>query len=160
MIDWSRVKYFNPKTDKFPEDPNLYSDPNLIYALDLLREAYGYPIYPSPVKGALARLDGSSTSRHYAVGRKSDAIDIFPTKDKDKELYLAALSSNLFGGLGLYLDTRGLDGLPLPMLHVDLRPLNNNKMMLWVRDKKGNYIYSHKDNQRHLFFNKLSEFFS
>ena len=69
------IRRFTP--GEFPEDPEELAEPRLIYSLDDFAVALGRPVHPSPVPGALARLDGSETSRHYAVGRRSDAVDVF-----------------------------------------------------------------------------------
>ena len=84
MIDWHLLPNFSP--DEFPSGELALTSPGLLSALQSLRHACGIPLKPSPVKGGLARTDGALTSRHYAVGRKSDAIDIFP---KEKPLYMA-----------------------------------------------------------------------
>ena len=117
MTDWHLLPNFSP--DEFPPGELALTSPGLLSALQSLRHACGIPIKPSPVKGGLARTDGSSTSRHYAVGRKSDAIDIFP---KEKPLLVWQQAVRLFGGVGVYHDTKGPSGYSDVMLHVDMRP--------------------------------------
>jgi hypothetical protein len=75
MIDWERVPNF--RRSEFREDPNHYAQSKLIYRLQDYRTYSNRRIYISPVEGALARFSGDEDSRHYAVGRKSDAVDIF-----------------------------------------------------------------------------------
>jgi truncated hemoglobin YjbI len=133
-IDWTEIKYFKPS--EFPEDPDTYADPALILLLDNFREIYKHPLTPSPAKGALARLDGAPTSRHYAVGRLSDAVDVFPKGDVSEAWLLAVEMEEWWGGIGLYPFTH-----PGPMLHLDLRPLLNGRKTLWARDKDGAYVY-------------------
>lgn len=98
----------------------------LIKNLQKFRDICGIPMIPSPAVGALHRMDGSEASRHYAVGRLCDAIDIFPVGDFYGDetavtCYLSAVSSGLFGAVGMYLDT-SLDGEKSIMLHLDTRP--------------------------------------
>ena len=132
-IDWSRVPDFSPR--EFAESPDEHVQPELIYRLQTLRERLGAAIFPSPAGGALARFGGSVTSRHYAVGRLSDAVDVFPADGWAARAWLHAVA--LFGGVGLYLDTH-FGGQQRPMLHVDLRP----EPAWWVRDA-GAYHYAH-----------------
>jgi len=143
-IEWDKVNYFEP--DEFSEDPDKYADPALIYSLDIFREMLQYKIYPSPVTGALARFDdGKSGSRHYAVSRKSDAIDIF-CNTSILEAWTIAIRSGLWKGIGVYFDTfyRNRDWC---MLHLDNRSTN----LLWYRD---NHEYSFEKDR--LFWEKLS----
>lgn len=138
-IDWEMVNYFNPEIDEFSEDPDKYADPKLIYAIDAFRAISSSPIHPSPATGALARFEETAKySRHYAIGRKSDAIDIF-CEEPIQNAYLKAITCGLFGGVGVYFDTR-YKGKPWPMLHLDLRPLKNSTITLWYRDISG-YSY-------------------
>jgi len=117
-MDWSKISYF--KASEFPESPDKYASERLIETLDIWREFLGHRIYPSPAPGALARLDGDPNSRHYAVGRLSDAVDVFPDCGI-REAWLAAIRSQMWGGIGVYFDTH-FKGKPWPMLHLDLRP--------------------------------------
>jgi hypothetical protein len=135
MVKWEVITNF--KKEKFPEDPDKYAEPVLIYEVQSVRTGYNKPIYLSPVKGALARLDGSSTSRHYAIDRKSDAVDIFPT-GVPFNFYLELITHPKVGGIGVYLDTTGPDGLPWVMFHMDLRPRSNNRPLIWIAKKVWN----------------------
>lgn len=142
QVDWNEVQKFTP--DEFPEDPDLYARPKIIYRLDKFRLILGDYVYPSPAAGGLARFDvGSKGSRHCARGkRRSDAVDVFPEGNPGRAL-LIALTCQLFGGVGLYLDTE-YEGHNWPMLHLDLRPLGTNHAdetaLLWVR-RDGQYTY-------------------
>ncbi|MEW8346757.1 MAG: hypothetical protein AB2687_00470 [Candidatus Thiodiazotropha taylori] len=69
----------------------------------------------SPAPGATCRDYGSETSRHYAVGRLADAIDIMLISGDLEENYRIALER--FGGVGVYPDWQ-----PYPGLHIDGRP--------------------------------------
>lgn len=160
-IDWENIKYFDPTKDKFSEDPDTYAEPKLIYALDLFRGITGLPIHPSPVSGALARLNGSQTSRHFVVGRKSDAIDIF-CEGNIRTIWMLAITSGLFGGIGLYPFTN-FKGRRFPMLHIDLRPFKRDGgkddfTLLWLRDNEGEYYYPQrtKDDES-LFYEILND---
>jgi hypothetical protein len=140
-INWTKIDHFHP--DDFSEDPNKDALPKLIYNVDQWRKLCGFPISPSLAEGALARFgDADKDSRHYAVERKSDALDCFPHGDP-VQAFMAALCSQLFGAVGLYLDTM-FRGHPWPMLHVDLRPLgeghSKEMALIWVRDE-GEYVY-------------------
>lgn len=157
-IDWEKVKYFDPKIDKFPEDPDVYADPKIIYAVDDYRGITGKPVHPSPVPGALARLDGSKTGRHYAVNRKSDAIDVFPEGDI-RTNWMLAVTSGLFGGVGLYPFTK-YRGRDWPMLHLDCRPFKgeggkDDFTLLWLRDQHGQYWYPQRSKAHEEVFFKI-----
>ncbi len=114
-VDWSRVRWFRP--EEF--GPHLDSmDPRVIYAADQLREALGAPLRVSPAPGATARFNGNSQSRHYAVGRKSDAVDLLVPRSMPLEsVYRAALTVPSIGGIGLYPDWSPTHGV-----HIDCRP--------------------------------------
>jgi hypothetical protein len=154
-MDWSKINYFTPK--EFLQGSLKYLDPKLIVELDSFRHALGQRVHPSPAFGGLYRLDGSVTSRHYAVNRLSDAADIFPEGDVLKAFQVA--KEGPWGGIGIYLDTRGPNGKPWPMLHLDLRP---GTRILWARikeDKNGKlverYIYPHRSSAEKNEFNSL-----
>jgi len=98
-------------------------------------------MYPSPISGTLARSTGSQTSQHH-VGpkekpfRKSTASDIF-CEGVPFSNYSSILASRLFKGIGIYLDTKGPDGKPWVMFHVDIRPsgFNSNSPLIWIVEK-------------------------
>jgi hypothetical protein len=114
----------------------------LVCELQLLRKAAGIPITPSPVVAGWARTDGSTKSRHYAVGRLSDAGDIFPARGRVLDCWVTAQGREAWQGLGLYADTTGPDGRPWPMMHLDLR---SGPRLFWVRENKKDYYYLHSD---------------
>ena len=143
-IDWFNVHNFSK--NEFPEDPDKYVDPRLIYTLDKYRTQLGHKVFPSPVKGALARLGGSRNSRHYAIGRKSDAIDIFPDCNVMQAFFLA-LSMEDINGIGIYPYTCYNSSKLWPMLHIDMRPLKNGKKTIWMRNEAGNYIYPNNNDE-------------
>lgn len=142
-IDWSKVNNF--WKGEFSEDPDKYADPQLIYDIDLMREKLGVSIYPSKASGALARFSGSESSRHYAVDRKSDALDFFVDKSKSiVECLLLFLSYCKFGGIGVYFDTTNNEDEEHIMFHLDRRPLgeghSRDSVLIWYRDN-GEYYY-------------------
>jgi len=141
----------NFKLLEFPEDPRKYAEPQLIYNLDDLRDFLDASIFPSPVSGALARFDlGAKDSQHYAVNRKSTAIDIFCDCDPF-EAFTKILFSSYFCRIGIYFDTF-YNKRKRVMFHVDLKP----QSLLWYRDKDGYYYSTQKDFYNKLF-NKLSQ---
>ena len=133
-VDWNKIKNF--KKSDFPEDPDQLAESDLIYTLQELREFLKSPIYPSPAKGALARLSGSIRSQHYAVNRKSTAIDVF-IEGIPIDILVHILSFHKFNGIGFYPLTTGPNGKQWPMFHLDLRPVGFNERMplIWIRDK-------------------------
>lgn len=148
MIEWNDVDHF--QKGEFPENPDLYAEPSLIYMLDDFRALLNLPIYPSPANGALARFDGNPDSRHYAVDRKSDAVDIFVDGDI-RHVWLTAMMSGLWGGVGVYFDTYYLS-IKWPMLHLDLRPLTSlNSVTYWFRDGDYYHPMSNNDHRQRLF---------
>jgi hypothetical protein len=161
MIDWSAIQYFN--ANEFSEDPTYLADPKTIMALDQFRKLLNQRIYPSPVKGALARLDGNPGSQHY-IGtsayqpvRKSTAVDVF-CEGIPIDTYQTLISSKLFNGIGVYLDTRGPDGLPWIMFHIDTRPrgFNAHLPLVWIAmkgSKQNQYYYPQSQPSTWSFFN-------
>lgn len=153
MIDWSKIPNF--KRSEFREDPNKYAKPQLVYKLQDLRNYLGNRIHPSPVEGSLARFSGSEDSRHYAVGRKSDAIDIF-VEGYPLHNWVLLLESRLFTGLGLYLDTEYNDN-DWVMFHGDLRVPDNYEVFIWVRYAGEYYYPQYYDEAAELYKNILME---
>lgn len=138
----------NFKPDEFPDDITL-ADPELLDRLDRLRDFMGSAIYPSPVPGALARTDlGAKSSQHYAVGRKSTAVDIF-CAGEPFEAFIKILQSGLFQRVGVYFDT-WFRGRRHVMFHIDLKP----EKLLWFRND-GAYTYSHAARFHHYLFKFL-----
>ena len=144
MIDllethWEKIRYFKPS--EFADDCELV-DPELFYRLDFLREQYGASIYPSPVKGALARIGGSKTSQHFVghnvdtITRQSTGVDVFPT-GLPIRFYTNALRIGGINGIGMYLDTTGIDGKPWVMFHFDIRKLGFKigVPLIWIAEK-------------------------
>jgi len=113
----------------------------VVSVLQRLRDMSGIPITPSPVPEGWARTSGSVGSRHYAVGRLSDAGDVFPARGRLLECWIRAQQIQEIGGLGLYIDTNGPDGLPWPMMHLDLRQTATRTF--WIRTEKIAYHYLH-----------------
>lgn len=142
------IRHFTP--DEWPAGVLACIEPALIGQLDELRERLGRPVYPSPLAGGWVRFDGSPTSRHYAIDRRSDAGDVFPEGDiRDAWLIAQALP---FGGIGVYFDTY-YQHRPWPMLHLDLRP----ERVLWARISRNRYIYPARGGtERDLFFDLLA----
>ncbi len=118
IINWNYVYRFS--AGEFSEDPNKLAEPELIYSLGNLRKILGTKMRPSPVSGALARKYGSKTSQHYAVGRLSTGSDQF-IEGVPFEIFSKIMYSQLFTGVGIYFDTKGPDGKPWVMFHLDIR---------------------------------------
>lgn len=127
LLDWSSIPNFSESEFDHVDLERL--DESFVIELQNFRDLLSRRIYPSPVDGAFVRLDGSKTSRHYAVGRLSDAGDVFP-ECHIAEAFLCALRTR-FGGIGIYLDTT-FKGRAWPMLHLDLRPVE--KQAVWIRE--------------------------
>lgn len=123
--------HFSP--DEFPPGELELADPILLVMLTRLRAEIGRPIYPSPVTGALARRYGSTKSRHYAVDRKSTAIDVF-TKCPSALFFTRAV--HLFGGVGFYSNGK-FGGAAWPRWHLDLRDVP-----LWWWSPGADYHYA------------------
>lgn len=129
MIRWEVINNFSPT--EFVDDVNL-AESKLIMSLDEFREYIDSPIHPSPVKGSLVRLDPeSSYSRHYAVGRLSDAVDVFCDADP-AVVWHKAVSCGLWGGIGIYFDTT-FQNKEHFMFHLDCRPRPIDGPIIWAR---------------------------
>lgn len=137
-INWKKVYKFSP--GEFPEDPNQFAEPKLIYSLDEARMMHDRRIYPSPVKGALARFDPlGKKSQHYVDlerGRLSKAVDFFPT-GMAISMYHVLMAGGKFQGIGIYLDSTGPDGEPWVMFHADIREVGfrQHVPLLWFAEK-------------------------
>lgn len=69
MADLNQSKYFSIHEFSDREIEVAFASQEIFSALDTYREKLAVPIYPSPVKGALSRFNGSETSRHFVKGR-------------------------------------------------------------------------------------------
>ena len=143
MINWKTIRHFSAV--EFPDNPDENASPKLIKTLDTWREQLAFRVDPSPVPGGLARFEGDRESRHYAVGRQSDAVDVFPSCHI-RYAWLSAVRSKLWGGIGVYFDTQ-FEGRSQPMLHLDLRP---GPTVFWYRinHNYGNPLMDGGDLQR------------
>ena len=139
MINWKKAPNFKAKD--FPEDPDLYSDPEILYALQSYRTKINNPIIPSPVPGALARFEGNTQSCHYVDTalnpiKKSSAVDIFVEGIPLNNL-LVLMTTPEIRGIGVYLHTTGPDGKPWVMFHIDTRArgYTDKLPLVWVCEK-------------------------
>lgn len=162
-LDFSTLNYF--KAHEFPSDVLSYMDSRLIKKLDEYRKALGHSLTPSPLRAGWVREGGSTGSQHYIgpVQRNSDgtlesrrlsgAGDLFPARSCDlRHAFMTALRLG-FGGIGVYLDTRGPMGTQQYMIHLDIR---EGTPQVWMRDD-GKYIYPYRgDTEMDLFYKKLS----
>lgn len=153
-LDFAQVPHFSAgefptlATADGPHPVLEFVDAELIRALSRFRARLGAPVTPSPVAAGWIREGGSHGSQHY-IGpirrdedgrpmstRLSTAGDVFPAGDI-RTAWLTAVGLGVFGGIGVYVDTRGPSGAPQPMLHLDLR---GGPQTLWLRDA-GGYHY-------------------
>lgn len=144
MVNWSLVNHFSPS--EFPDDPDQNLEQEVVLALDAYRKRLGKRIFPSKAPGAVARFDGSKTSQHYAVGRRSSAIDFFCEGVPISNLF-TLVEMKVFTRIGVYLDTNGNDGLPWVMFHADLKPPTPGMSTMWITEKvggKNKYRYPQK----------------
>jgi len=149
MINWSNVSNF--KKTEFSADPDKYVEPVLIYCLDYLRTMLNKKIIPSPVNGSLARFGGSKTSQHYVgklneeIIRLSTACDVF-IEGTTFSNFCTIMSSRLFNGIGIYLDSTGPDGKPWCMIHLDIRRVGFSALvpLIWIAEKDSQNKWSYK----------------
>jgi len=143
---------------EIPPEKAQYMDSKILENIQLYRYTLGCPFGVSLDRGALVRFSGRKTSEHFVIlhpetglpMKLSRAIDGFP-ECNIFEAWSVALSSKLFGGVGVYFDTKNNHGVPQPMLHLDLRPAP----LIWYRHE-GVYCYPHKDDN---FFKDLQNLF-
>lgn len=141
----------NFKEKEFPSGEFNFAHPILLEKLDDLRDFIGYPIYPSPVKNALARFDGRKSSQHYVGdGKLSKAIDVF-VNCNSFEVFIKILLSRHFKRIGVYFDTF-YKNKKWVMFHLDLKDQN----LVWYRDKYG-YVYSTQENFYHKLICKFNQ---
>ncbi len=153
MATINTVKMKGFKKSEFSEDPNKFAHVRLLHALQEYRNVLDAPFYPSTADGALARFNKEAmSSQHYAKQRRSTAIDGFPDTNIF-EAWTKAIHSGLFGGIGVYFDTKRKRHA-WPMLHLDLRI----KKLLWFRDE-GEYRYSSEGAEFYMdLYDKFSDF--
>lgn len=113
-----------------------------ILVLQALRTRGGFPIWPGPQQANWGRAYGRKTSEHFALGRNATAGDVFPARGSALKFWTLAQTFPQIGGLGLYLDTDGLDGKPWIMVHYDLRASPRRH---WIRNEWGAYIHRHDE---------------
>lgn len=158
-INWEEIKYFKPR--EFSVNPDKYAHPQLIHTLDRFRLILKERIFPSPVTGAFARFDGSKNSQHYVGSkenpiRKTTAIDIFP-EGIPIHIYTCLLNQFFVKGIGIYLDTNGIDGLPWVMFHMDIRKKGFNSFpLIWfcLKERGKNKYYYPQSNPNYWSFLK------
>lgn len=143
-LDWDReVRHFKRAEfvgSSFAGGPTLDLTPMLdarvILAIDELRARLEAPLLVSRVDGALVRIYGDESSRHYATGRLSDAVDLFTPQASLERVFEVASSIDAIGGVGLYPHTR-----PHHLVHIDTRPRGfAGRLATWARDDRGQYV--------------------
>lgn len=149
--DLTAYRYGNFSPSEWP-DPTVLKlvDTRVLAGLNKLRDMHGKALHPSKHPDGWSRTTGSTTSRHYAVGRLSDAGDFFPEGDV-LECWLKAIQMPEWGGFGLYLDTKKSIYQPGAMMHLDLRP---GPRVFWIRNEIGEYVL--KDKEPAKFWNALA----
>lgn len=120
-VDWSKIRHFKKEeflryySKEYHSVLHLF-DAQLVYAVDNLREVVGEILLISPVKGAISRIkEKYKYSRHYAVNRLSDALDLMVPSGDLRKIYDTNIPE--IGGIGVYPDWK-----PYPGIHIDLRP--------------------------------------
>jgi len=142
------LKNFSLEEWNNPEWCLKHTDSRLVIALDKFRSV---GIEPSKHPEGWARLTGSPKSAHYALDRLSTAGDWFPSHSA-RQVFLQAIQSGLFGGLGFYTDTNGNTGKPQYMIHSDLR----SGSLLWVRHRGEYYYPANGGEQEDMFWKVLA----
>lgn len=142
LFNGQEIKNFDE--NEFPEGELEFASSEIILTMDKLRDMTKIPIYPSVMKGALARTDDEK-SQHYASLDKSvlsKAMDWFPGRGESvSRLFLMILGIGMFGGIGIYFDTNGFVHSNKIMFHTDLRKIGKNEFpTIWLRIN-GNYLY-------------------
>lgn len=137
---WFNYVIPNFRIHEFAENPVKYSDPHALICLQDLRIDVASSIYPSLANGAVARFDGSKTSRHYvdttlSIPKYSTAFDLFFKADPAWVFHKILINPS-FRGIGVYFDTRNNKGKDQIMFHVDTRI----KETTWCRID-GEYFY-------------------
>lgn len=123
-------KEFDPIIgDKTGEQILQLMDGVLMERLYIFRELIGAPIMPSKVQEGHIRNSGTSMHNINHTGDGSTglsrATDWF-TPGSSVSAFHTACACGLWGGVGIYFDTKRSSIQPGPMLHVDIRPRGNN----------------------------------
>lgn len=151
MASTENLRYF--QNHEFPSGALAHMSPYFLHVMDAWRHSLGRgnTVKLNPRQDAWIRLTGSKSSRHYCIGRLSDAGDVFPNCNH-RLAWLKACKMPEIGGIGIYYDVK-LDGRPKVMLHLDTRP----ERVLWAR-VNGNYIYPERSEaEAKLFFQRLEK---
>lgn len=123
--------------------------PELIDRLDDLRALVGSAIHPSRHPDGWVRESGSTESMHHVSNAM--AGDVFPAEPLAAFLF----AIHLFGGVGIYYDTRRNELQPGAMLHVDLRP----GLVIWCRHE-GRYIFPANSDAERAEFWRLANLYA
>ena len=135
----NETENFHPS--EFPERALENTEARLLMHIQKFRTAWGQTIHPSRHSDGWARFTGSTTSRHYAESRLSDAGDWFPAGNVFSAWLL--LQKFQFGGIGIYFDTNREPLQPGPMIHTDMR----EQRVLWCRVEGEYYKLNTASNQ-------------
>jgi hypothetical protein len=161
MIDLSTIPNFRPS--EFSEDIQKYADPHMLRTLQRTRNLVGKSMYPSPVEGALARFNSKDkSSQHYAVDRKSTAVDCFVDEIPVKVFSLVWGDPEGFTGVGIYFNGM-YRGKPQVRYHFDTRKIEERgyqkqQKLVWFVDEKGNICYPQTSTKNLMtFYNLLSQ---
>ena len=152
MAEINGVDMPNFTKKEIPDDKAKFMDEQILRRTQMYRDVLNCPFNISLNNDALVRFHGRKTSHHRVIVdpsngiiiKKSTAIDGFPKCDMFKA-WSISVQSKLFGGVGVYFDTKNNHGEPQPMLHHDLR----TNPLIWLRDKdtiktNGGYMFQNE----------------
>lgn len=121
MTNWDIVKHFKP--EEWVTQPDMVK-PELVYLLDEIRDALGFPIV---IHVAYEPTGHSKNSKHYT----GEAVDFHIKGISLGEAWLELERWSSIGGLGVYPFWTN------PGFHVDIRP--TRRKARWWRDLAGKY---------------------
>lgn len=142
-ISWKQVKFFKPEEFDDPMYPGSggYIDGVLLFELEKLRKATGWPIITHAKVGGCVDMDakhGHSRNSYHIYANGCKACDFHFLTDEDPRLQYRQVEDIGFPGIGVYYDWHW-NGKLLPIgFHVDMRPKDQTQR--WARRNK-EYFY-------------------
>ena len=144
-MDWNNIQYFEESEFDDPLYPGSGEniDPLLVFEMDSLRRATGWPIIIHTMVGGAVDMygeHGHSKGSYHLLENGCMADDWHFVTDAPYRLQYRAVEKMGFTGIGMYLGIWHWAGELLPVaFHTDRR--SKDKIQRWSCREKGKYFY-------------------